>query len=157
MDLKKIVLAAAAGLLVLGLWLVWWWQPERQVRLHQKHFLQAVERRNWRAVERFIATDYADRWGNDKDRVLSGCQEVFRQFLFLTVEHQIEDCFVEGTSGTARTLVKISGSGGPFAQEAVTRVNALREPFAFSWERRGRWWDWELVRVEQRELRLDRL
>jgi hypothetical protein len=86
------------------------------------------------------------------------CQEVFRQFLFLTVEHRIEDCVVEDTSGTTRTTVKISGSGGPAAQYAVTTVNALREPFVFSWERRGRWpWDWELVRVEQRELRVDRL
>jgi hypothetical protein len=157
MELKKIVSGAAIVLLVLGAWLVWLWQPERQVRLHQKHFLQAVERRNWRAVERFLADDYADRWEQDKARVLSGCQEVFRQFLFLTVEHQIEDCLVEGGSGTARTMVKITGSGGPFAQQAVTTVNALREPFVFSWERRGLWWDWELVRVQQRELRLDRL
>lgn len=156
MDLKKIALRVCAALLLGSLWLAWLWQPERQVRLHQKHFLQAVERRNWRAVEKFLAAEYADRWGHDKAFVLSGCQEVFRQFLFLTVEQRIEDCVVEGRSGTARLEVKIAGSGGPLAQYAVSTVNALREPFVFSWERRGRWWDWEIVRVEQRELRLDR-
>jgi hypothetical protein len=156
MELKKIVSGAACALLVLAVWLVWLWQPERQVRLHQKHFLQAVERRNWNAMEKFLAADYADRWGHDRTFVLAACRDVFGQFLFLTVEQQTEDCVVEGTSGTARTTVKITGSGGPLAQQAITTVNALREPFVFSWERRGRWWDWELVRVEQRELRLDR-
>jgi hypothetical protein len=156
MELKKIAIAAGAAVLVLGLWLAWLWQPERQVRLHQKHFLQAVERRNWNAMEKFLAVDYADRWGHDRAFVLSACREVFGQFLFLTVEQQTEDCVVEGTSGTARTTVRLTGSGGPFAQEAITRVNALREPFVFSWERRGRPWDWELVRVDQRELRLER-
>ncbi len=141
----------------MSLWLVWLWQPERQVRLHQKHFLQAVERRNWRSVENFLAEGYSDRWGHDKAFVLSASQEVFRQFLFLTVEQRIDDCIVEGKAGTARVLVKITGSGGPVAQYVVSTVNALRDPFVFSWERVGRWpWEWGLVRFEQRELRLDR-
>jgi hypothetical protein len=155
MDLKKSALAAMAGLVGLALYLTWLWQPELQVRLHQKHFLQAVERRNWDAVEKFLADDYADRWEHDKAFVVSASREVFRQFLFLTVEHRIESCVVEGADGVARVTVKITGSGGPVAQYVVSTVNALREPFVFSWVRRGRPWDWQLIRFEQRELKLD--
>ena len=153
--MKKIALAAASGLVALALFAAWLWQPERQVRLHQKHFLQSVERRNWRAMGNFLADDYADRWGHDKAFVLGATREVFGQFLFLTVEQRTDECTVEGTTGTARTTVKITGSGGPAAGYAVSAVNGLREPFVFTWERRGRPWDWQLTRVEHRELNLD--
>jgi hypothetical protein len=156
MDLKRYALPAASGLLAWALFVAWLWQPERQVRLHQKHFLHAVERRNWSALEKFIATDYRDRWEHDRDFLLDAAREVFGQFLFLEIEQRIDECVVEDSAATARAVVKISGSGGPAAQAAMTTVNGLREPFAFTWQRRsGKPWDWQLTRLDHRELDLD--
>ena len=139
---------AAVALLLLALHAAWLWQPERQVRLHQAHFLKAVERRKWDRMAGFIAENYSDRWGHDKGFVVSGSREVFRQFLFLTVEHAVASCVVEGGAATVRAAVKISGTGGPVAQYAMGKVNSLGEPFDFHWEKRS-WkpWDWQLVRV----------
>src|SRR5688572_20180383 len=66
MMFRKYRAAAAAVLGALALYLLWLWQPERQVRLHTAHFLKKVERRNWEAATRFLAADYRDRWGHDR-------------------------------------------------------------------------------------------
>lgn len=141
---------------MLALYLLWLWQPERQVRLHTTHFLKNVERRNWDRAAVFIAANYADRWGHDKEFVLRESREAFRQFLFLTIEKKTLACELHGDSATTRTVVKISGSGGPLAQLVMQRVNTLREPFVFEWHRQsGAPWDWQLTRVDQPELNLD--
>jgi len=50
MWFRKYAPAAAILLTLWALWLVWLWQPERQVRLHTTHFLKKVEQRNWEAA-----------------------------------------------------------------------------------------------------------
>ena len=106
----------------------------------------------------FLADTYADRWGHDKAFVLGASREVFGQFMVLTVESRIDECAVQGGRATVRGPVKISGTGGPLAQFAIGKVNALREPFVFAWERTGsKPWQWQLTRFDQAELELDRV
>ena len=126
------------------------------MRLHTTHFLKKVERQNWNKALVFIADDYKDRWGHDKESVLRETREVVGQFLFLTIENKTVACDLHGASATARTVVKITGTGGPLAQLVMERVNSLREPFTFEWRQPG-WkpWHWQLTRVDQPELRLD--
>ena len=64
-----------AGLVVAviwGVWLVRIWQPDRQVELHSLHFLEAIEKKNWKTAAEFINDDYQDRWGNDRSPLLVG-------------------------------------------------------------------------------------
>ena len=134
---------------------VWLWQPERQVRLHTSHLLAAVEGRNWGRVEKFIADNYSDRWGHDKEFVLRGSTEVFRQFIFLTIQSETLSTSSSGGMGISYTRAKISGSGSPIAQMAMERVNQLREPFVFTWQKMSwRPWDWRLVKFDQPELNI---
>lgn len=147
MDPKRLALGAAAGLLALALWLAWLWQPERQVRLHTAGLIKAVERRNWSKVQDQLADNYSDRWGHDKTFVLSGLQQVFGSFVFLTIEH--ESLSVSATSGRTITRVKMSGQGSVVAQFVMAKVNGLREPFTFTWVKRaGMPWDWQLTAVD---------
>lgn len=140
---------------MLALFAAWLWQPERQVRLHQKHFLQAVERRNWRKVESFLSPDYLDQWGFNAHRLGPSMEEGFSQFLFLSIEQRLEECAVHGDSGSTKVTVRVKGSGGPMAQQAMSAVNALRKPFTFTWRREsGSLSDWRLERVENEELTL---
>ncbi len=154
MDLRKAALGAAGAALVLALWCLWLWQPERQLRLHQRHFLKACERRDWPAVARFVAADYGDPWGHDKEILVSRLQEAFGQFLFVSVVGESADASVAGNRGRVSGRLRLSGRGGPGAEMVMERANALREPFVFFWEKpAGRPWGWRLVRVEQPELR----
>lgn len=86
MMFRKYAFAAIAALVLAGLFLLWLWQPERQVRLHTSHLLKKVERRNWEAVGKFFAADYRDRWDHNRETALSDAREAFRQFLFVTIE-----------------------------------------------------------------------
>ncbi len=52
---------------IAGIYLVWLWQPDRQVRLHTAHLIRQLEKRNWSAAQYFIAADYHDDWGDDRD------------------------------------------------------------------------------------------
>jgi hypothetical protein len=105
-----------------------------------------------------MADDYEDRWEHDKETALANAGEAFRQFLFVTIENRTDSCEVAPASATTRTAIKVSGSGGPMAQLVMDRVNTLREPFVFTW-RQASWkpWDWLLTRVDQPELKTDRV
>lgn len=157
MDLKKIALLSLAALLGLALYAAWLWQPERQVELHTAHFLKAVERRNWDKVQAFVADNYADRWGHDKEFVLREAREVFRQFLALTIQSTPGTPSIAGRDATHRSDLRITGQGSPIAQFVVEKVNTLRGPFVFTWHRTG-WqpWAWQLTAVDHPELELDR-
>jgi len=157
MLIRKYAPAVAAALVALAIYTLWLGQPERQVRMHTAGFLKKVERRNWPAARKYLADDYSDRWEHDKASALANAREVFRQFLFVTIENRSDWCEVVGSRGTTRTRIKITGSGGPGAQLVMERVNTLREPFVFEW-RQASWkpWDWQLTRVEHPELRTER-
>ena len=64
--------------LLIGLFLIWLWQPERQVNRHTENFLRTIEKRNWTGVADFIGNDYQDQWGDDRARVLERMREVLR-------------------------------------------------------------------------------
>jgi hypothetical protein len=156
MNFTRPVLGSAAASLVVALWLAWLWQPERQVRWHTAGFLGAIQRRNDDKMEGFIAEEYSDRWGHDKRFVITASRQVFQQFVFLTIEHQVLAASLEGGSGRIVARVKISGQGGPVAEYVMGRVNGLAEPFAFVWRKRsGRPWDWELISVEHPSLEIE--
>ena len=154
--MKKRALLAAALLAAAALYAAWLWQPARQVRLHTAHFLGAVERRKWDRVQAFVADNYSDRWGHDKEFVLREAREVFRQFLFLTIQSDPAPPTLAGPDAEIRTPIRLAGVCSPIAQFVVEKVNTLRAPFVFTWHHTG-WqpWAWQLTRIEQPELEIE--
>ena len=150
----NLIIAAAAGVQ----FLVLLWQPSRQVRLHQRHLLRAVEKRDWPAVGGFIGAQYRDRWGHDKENVLHDAAEVFGQFFLCSV--QAEERTLEAGDGKGAIVERLilGGTGGPVAEYAKQRVNAFTEPFTFKWRQQS-WkpWDWVLVETDQPQLELENL
>ena len=151
--MKKRALATAAVLAALALYAAWLWQPARQVRLHTAHFLGAVERRQWDRAQTFVADNYSDRWGHDKEFVLRESREIFRQFIFLTIQSDPAPPTFAGRDAEIRTPIKLAGNGSPIAQLVVEKVNTLRAPFTFTWHRTG-WqpWAWQLTRIDQPDI-----
>lgn len=154
--IRKYAPAVAIVLALWGLWLLWLWQPERQVRLHTSHFLKKVEQRNWKAVPAFLADDYSDRWNHNKASAVEDAQQVFSQFLFLTIESRTDRCEVRDKEASTSTRVKVSGNGGGVAQIVMERVNSLQQPFVFTWRKVGSApWEWQLTHIDQPELNID--
>ncbi len=156
MLIRKYAPAIAIVLVAWGLWLLWLWQPERQVRLHTSHFLKKVEQRDWKTVPTFMADDFSDRWGHDKASAIDDAKQVFSQFIFVTLENRTDRCDVRDHEATANTKIKISGNGSGVAQLVMERVNGLQQPFVFTWRKVGSApWEWQLTRIDQSELNID--
>jgi hypothetical protein len=155
MNRKLLVPAIAVTLFMVALFLGTLWQPTRQVRLHQRHLLRAIEDRNWQRAAKFMADDYSDRWGHDKEFALREAREVFRQFFAVTINQEERSLHVDSGNGMVFARLKLDGTGGPLAHMAIERINALTAPFVFRWQQRS-WkpWDWQLIHADQPELEL---
>ena len=153
MDAKTLRLTIGLAAVAILIFLALLWQPARQVRLHQAHFLKAVAKRDWGKVGHFIGAEYHDRWGHDKENVLAQSAQVFGQFLFCNIQSEERSLALENGRATVGAKLTMGGTGSAIAGYAMERVNALAEPFVFTWVRRS-WkpWDWELVAVDQPEL-----
>lgn len=151
---QKIGLSASIVFVAIALWCLWLWQPERQVRLHQDHLLDAAERRSWTRFSSFIAADYSDRWGHDKEFVVRETAEILRQFFALGIMRDYAGLDVDADRAEVQVRLKLEGNGTPLAQFAQAEVNALSEPFVFAWQKKSwRPWDWQLSRADQSQLR----
>jgi hypothetical protein len=137
-----------AVVLCLGLYLMWLWRPEHQVRLHTENFFHAIEHRNWDVVADFINDDYQDRWGDDRARVLERMREGFRWVRGSRIT--APDAAVQVETPRAIWIGKISlySSDDGVMEVLDQRVNKLPTPFELEWRRfSGKPWDWKLVRV----------
>ena len=137
------------------LWCLWLWQPERQVRLHQQHLLDAAENRNWRNFNDLIDPSYGDRWGHDKAFVARETSEVMRQFFVVTIHREIIALDAVSGRGAVLARLKLEGNGTAIAQYAMQAVNRVDSPFTFDWRQKS-WkpWDWKLVRADNENLRI---
>ncbi len=140
---------AGAGLaLAFGLYLMWLWGAEHQVRLHSSHFLEATESRSWSKFATFLADDYQDQWGQDHALVLQRTRALFQ---YLRGVHVVAGpALVQAGDGTGSWQARISIEGADQELTALLkeRVNALSTPFTLEWRRlSGKPWDWKLVRV----------
>jgi len=155
MNIKSIAAATGLTLVLILLFCLWLWQPERQVLKHNEHLLKAASSRNWTALAEFINEKYSDRWGHDKASALSDSREVLGQFFVLEITGESAGCSTDGLVATVSCRLKMSGKGSPLADIAVNEINALKTPFTFQWTRQS-WkpWDWQLTRADNPDLNI---
>ncbi len=140
--------------MIWGICLVRLWQPHRQIVLHSLHFLEEIEKKDWKAVGEFVSNDYQDRWGNDRALLLDRLREVLRALPNARIESSFPSSRTEAGHGywTAKITVKGSGEFADFIQHGV---NSLDSPFEFEWQRGATWpWDWKLVSVKNPALEI---
>jgi len=141
--------------LLIGLFLIWLWQPERQVARHTDNFLHAVERKNWSHAADFIGNDYQDQWGDDRARVLERAREFFRYLRGFRVNFSTATVKVDHRRATWIAKITIEGAEGEVMAEVKERVNSLATPFELKWHRvSAKPWDWKLVRVSNPDLQI---
>ena len=132
----------------IGLYLVWLWRPEHQVRLHTENFFRAIDHRNWDAVADFLGSDYQDQWGDDKTRLLERMREGFRWVPGSRIIANDPAVQVETQRATWIGKIAVFSSDDGVMEVLDQRVNNLPRPFELEWHHvSGEPWDWKLVRV----------
>ena len=146
---------AGLGLaVVVGFFLIWLWQPDRQVNRHAANLLRRTQARNWNGVASLLATDYSDQWGDDRTVVLARLREIFRYIPNAQLMAIDPVARVENEKGIWRAKIVIQGEG-ELVGVIEERVNSLATPFELEWRHdSGKPWDWKLVRVGNPELEL---
>ena len=138
-----------------GLFLLWLWRPERQVKRHTENFLHAIEHKDWTAAGNFIASDYHDQWDDDRPRVLERMHEGFRYVrgLRITALSVSVQCQQRRAQWSGR--IWVDGSQSEVMELLKERINSLPTPFELEWHRGSRKpWDWKLVRVSNSALEI---
>jgi len=141
--------------LCIGLFLIWLWRPERQVKRHAENFFRAVEHKNWTATADFIGSDYQDQWGDDRAQVLERMREGFRYVRGVHVSAFNVTVRVEGRRAEWTGRIWIDGPQSEVMELLKESVNSLPTPFELDWRRLSRKpWDWKLVRVSNSALEI---
>ena len=134
--------------LCLGLYLLWIWRPEHQVRRHAENFFHAIEQKNWEAAADFIGNDYQDQWGDDRTRVLERMREGFRWVRGARIIVANPTVQVETRRAVWAGKVMLYSTDDDVMELLDERVNKLPTPFELEWHRfSGKPWNWKLVRV----------
>jgi hypothetical protein len=148
--------AGAALTLLAGLFLMWLWQPRRQIELHSRNLLRAISHRDWTRTAEFVAVDYRDQWQNDRDRLVERAREVFTALgdveLTSSAAPEIE---ASGNPAHWRSRIMISGRRSEMLFIVQERLNAVQTPFDLEWSHpSAKPWDWKLVHVSNPDLTL---
>ena len=132
----------------IGLYLVWLWRPEHQVRLHTENFFHAIDNRNWETVADFVGNDFQDQWGDDKRRLIERMREGFRWVPGSRIIAKDPAVEVETQRATWIGKITVYSSDDGVMEVLDERVNNLPLPFKLEWHQlSGKPWDWKLVRV----------
>jgi len=147
-TLRGASIGAVAVALGIGLYLIWLWRAEHQVRLHTENFFHAIDHKNWETVADFIGNDYQDQWGDDRTRVLERMREGFRWVRGSGVTAPNAAVQVETSRAIWIGKITVYSSDDGVMEVLDERLNKVPTPFELEWHQlSGKPWDWKLVRV----------
>jgi hypothetical protein len=139
--------------LLVTIYLMWLWQPERQIRRHTANLFHALEQKNWTRVTNFIADDYRDQWGDDRAILLERTRELFRYLTNVKLMATEITIQTDDRSAMWEGKVTIDGDPGEAMMLLKERVNSTKTPFQLRWRRLSRKpWDWKLIEVRNGDL-----
>ena len=156
--MKKIILRSLLVLFVIeGLWLAWWVfgrSPEDQVRAAQANLIQAVEKRDWKGLEKLMAPSYTDAYGHNRDTAIQDGRKYFSGFFTLTLKMDQTTIRAAKGQGMVTTMIRLEGNGVGYSQMILGHVNQFTEPWVFHWSNPGRWpWNWQVNMIYHDQLR----
>lgn len=132
----------------IGVYLVWLWLPEHQVRRHAENLLHAIEQKDWAHMAEFFSSDYRDQWGHDRTQVVERAREVFRFLRDLRIHSSRVIVTIDGRNAYWKGKIDISAEEGELSGAIRERVNSLTDRFILEWHRvSAKPWDWQLRRV----------
>jgi hypothetical protein len=144
-----------SGALLFGVFLIWLWRPEHQVRRHSENLLHAIAKKDWPRFATFIGSNYQDQWGNDRALVLERTREVFRYLRNARISASEAQVRIDHGSADWQARIIIDGDSSELMTLLKERVNSLATPFQLEWHRMSaKPWDWKLVRLRNADLEI---
>jgi hypothetical protein len=149
----RILIPAVLGLVVL--WFVWPYlqSDKRQAENIHRKFISLGADRNWNRAAQMMAPDYEDEWDFNREEAVQMASELMQGFLYLNIEWETTEITVNEGIAKVRGFAKMNGSGGGLSSEIIKKVNALEQPWVFTWRKES--WkpnSWKLVSVRNEEL-----
>ena len=149
---RRILLIAAGALLLVALMLgLPWLSPSRGVERAWGNVISAIESNDKEALSAYLADNYKDGFGLDREGALKLAATVRGQFAMCSIRRERSELVMDVNKKAAitRAVVRLEGQGSPLATAAVQASQASQTPTEFRW-RRASWkpWDWRLVSVE---------
>lgn len=145
----------AATALILLYFVFVHWAPERQVRVKQEQLVLAIAGSDRDTYTALISPVYRDEWNFDRDKLLKAIRQLNRQFISLQATWTPGVQTTSDSTASATGKIQLTGRGNMIGQEAMTRINRLKNPFTFQWKKES-WkpWGWRLVRIDQPDLEI---
>ena len=149
---RRVILIALGALLLVALLIgLRWLSPTRGVERSWKHLIAAIENKDQTVLASYLAPNYRDGFGLDRDGALRLASTVREQFVICTIRREQPELVMDANNKAAitRALIRLDGQGSPLATAAIQASQASQTPTEFRW-RRASWkpWDWRLVSVE---------
>lgn len=134
---------------------LWFFQSERMLWRSWDGLIGCVQSRQAGTLRGYLAEDYADRWGYDRESLVREARFAFQEFDRLVLTVKETEMTRDGDRATITARMVIDPQGTARAQASRDRINALAEPFRFEWRREpGFPGAWKLVSFDQPELQI---
>ncbi len=136
-------------------WFLWPFLQTARGQVSRAHakLITAAAKRNWPEVKEYLAASFRTVWDLNRDDAMAEAAEHFQGFLYLNITWTTDEITVNGDMAKIRGTMRMNGSGAGLSQYIIDKVNALREPWVFTWHKEG--WkpsSWRLESVQQHEI-----
>lgn len=147
---RVLLIASLVAFVAVATIIVLQWRPSKVVEKRQASLIDGIERRNPARIQRLVSPEYRDRWDFTREDMVESMVDAGSQFIALVVTPENESVVFEKRRATVTARLVISGKPvGPAGNEVTRRVNQLREPFVFVWEKESFLpSSWRLVKVD---------
>ncbi len=147
---RILLVSSLAAFLFLVLFVALQWRPSKVIEKRQASLIDGIERRNPARIQRLVSPNYHDRWEFTREDIVETLVDSGSQFMALVVTREDESVVFEKSRATVTVHLIISGKPvGPAGNEVTRRVNQLKEPFVFVWEKESFLpSSWRLVKVD---------
>lgn len=145
-----VFIGSLAALLILVIIVSLQWRPSKVIERRQASLIDGIERRSPARIQRLVSPEYRDRWDFTREDIVETMVDSGSQFLALVVTPEKESVMIEERTAVVRVHLTLSGKPvGPVGNEVTRRVNQLKEPFVFTWEKESFLpMSWRLVKVD---------
>lgn len=151
---RWIILASIAGLVIVTGWVAWETRPSNMISKKQAALITGIEKRSPSRIKRLLSEGYRDRWGFDRQDATEAVVDVGSQFLTLVLTSEEMNVVRVDDRATVTVLLRVGGKPiGPGGSEVTRRLNQLKTPFEFTWEKQSFLpASWRLVQIENVDL-----
>ena len=148
-------LSGLGVVVLIALFLLWLWQPERQIERHTENLFRSIEHGNWSKLAELIESDYHDQWGHDRAGILERVRDAFRFLRGMKLNHAPGAVKIENSHGRWVGKITLETNDDEVARPIKVSINSLATPFELEWHHTsGKPWDWKLSRVTNPDLEI---